>query len=199
MKTSPDSPSDFVAHVKYGFAHFLTFRGRSTRPQFWWYYLCLWLINAILNMLGNSFVIFPPEAGTTVEWIGDPFRSIWSFFPVAFKVYLVASTIIGLVLFISALAAAVRRLHDAGYSATLAYIVSIVSLLLTTSFYLLLLYTDDVLHLVIENETTAAALFVAVLSALVAMLVIGIIVLVRLIMPSEPRDNAYGPYVGREK
>ena len=127
MKTSPDSPSDFVAHVKYGFARFLTFRGRSTRPQFWWYYLCLWLINAILNMLGNSFVIFPPEAETTVEWIGDPFRSIWSFFPVAFKVYLVASTIIGLVLFISALAAAVRRLHDAGYSATLAYIVSIVA------------------------------------------------------------------------
>ena len=198
MKTSPDSPSDFVAHVKYGFARFLTFRGRSTRPQFWWYYLCLWLINAILNMLGNSFVIFPPEAETTVEWIGDPFRSIWSFFPVAFKVYLVASTIIGLVLFISALAAAVRRLHDAGYSATLAYIVSIGSILMTASFYLLLFFTSDVVHLVTENETTAAVLSAAALLASVSMLVMGIIVLVRLIMPSELRDNAYGPYVGRE-
>ena len=199
MKTSPDSPSDFVAHAKYGFTHFLTFRGRSTRPQFWWYCLCLWLINAVLNMLGKSFVIFPPEAGATVEWIGVPFRSIWSFFPVAFKVYLVASTIIGLVLFISALAAAVRRLHDAGYSATLAYIVSIGSILMTASFYLLLLFTSDVVHLVPENETTAAVLSAAALLASVSMLVMGIIVLVRLIMPSELRDNAYGPYVAREK
>ncbi len=110
---------------------------------------------------------------------------------------MVVSTIIGFILGISLLAAAVRRLHDAGYSATLAYIVSIASILLTA--YLLLFSKSDFVLLVTENSTTAAILLATALLAYVVMLVMGIIVLVRLVMPSEPRDNAYGPYVGREK
>ncbi len=198
MKTSPDSSSDFIAHVKYGFTHFLSFRGRSTRPQFWWYYLCLWLINGVLNMFGKSFIASPPETEATVEQISDFHQLIWSAQPVTFKVYLVVSAIVGLVLFISVLAATVRRLHDAGYSATLAYIASTLVILLTAWPYLFLFFLSDVADLFTGNETTATVLFAALLLALVVLLVIGIIVLVRLIMPSEPRDNAYGPYGGRE-
>lgn len=195
MSTSPVSASDFVTHVKHGFTHFFTFRGRSTRPQFWWYYLCLWLINGVLNMFGKSFIASPPETEATVEQISDFHQLIWSAQPVTFSAYLVVSVIVGLVLFISVLAATVRRLHDAGYSATLAYIASTLVILLTAWSYLFLFFSSDVADLFTGNETAATVLFAAVLLAFVVLLVI---VLVRLIMPSEPQDNAYGPYVGRK-
>ena len=197
MKTSPDSSSDFVAHAKYGFTHFLTFRGRSTRPQFWWYCLCLWLINTAISMPASLFINEPKASGLAPGQSFNIAQIIWLSQPASYKVYMVVSTIIGSILGISLLAAAVRRLHDAGYSATLAYIVSIASILLTA--YLLLFSKSDFVLLVTENSTTAAILLATALLAYVVMLVMGIIVLVRLVMPSEPRDNAYGPYVGREK
>lgn len=110
---------------------------------------------------------------------------------------MVTSTIIGLILTVSLLAAAVRRLHDAGYSATLAYILSALSIL-TTLFYLLLLFMPDMVHFSMEDFSAVMKLAAVAFFVSVAMSVMGIILLVRLIMPSEPRENAYGPYVGRE-
>ena len=146
-------------------------------------------------MFGKSFIASPPETEATVEQISDFHQLIWSAQPFTFSAYLVVSVIVGLVLFISVLAATVRRLHDAGYSATLAYIASTLVILLTAWSYLFLFFSSDVADLFTGNETAATVLFAAVLLAFVVLLVI---VLVRLIMPSEPQDNAYGPYVGRK-
>ncbi len=195
METNLPPASDFIAHAKHGFAHFFTFRGRSTRPQFWWYCFCLWLTSIVISMPANLFRIKVSELapGQTP----DITSILFTFQPVAYKVCMVTSTIIGLILTVSLLAAAVRRLHDAGYSATLAYILSALSIL-TTLFYLLLLFMPDMVHFSMEDFSAVMKLAAVAFFVSVAMSVMGIILLVRLIMPSEPRENAYGPYVGRE-
>ena len=53
-------------------------------------------------------------------------------------------------------------------------------------------------HFSMEDFSAVMKLAAVAFFVSVAMSVMGIILLVRLIMPSEPRENAYGPYVGRE-
>ncbi|MCV2867187.1 DUF805 domain-containing protein [Defluviimonas sp. WL0002] len=83
---------DFWTAVKTCFNKYATFRGRATRPEYWWFVLFLFIANIVLSVL--DFALFGMHAQ--------------SMQPI--------STIFSLVTILPSLAAAVRRLHDTGRS-----------------------------------------------------------------------------------
>jgi uncharacterized membrane protein YhaH (DUF805 family) len=78
------------------FSKYADFTGRASRPEYWWFYLFVFVVNLVLMF----------------TWIGsfsDPFRS-------SFPSGLILSFVFGLVVLLPSLAALVRRLHDTGKS-----------------------------------------------------------------------------------
>ena len=204
MNANPIPASDFVANVKYGFKHFLTFRGRSTRPQFWWYFLALCIIDTALKTIGNLCVgtidIDVEELNTTT----DILQTLWSELPLDCIIIAIAQLVIDIILSISLLAATVRRLHDAGHSASLAYINMILYIIMYAGSFAMLLNMDKFLPVIAScpqqgQESSAIAFFAGCCAVLAlvgaAALILSIIVLVFLLKPSEPRDNKYGPCI----
>lgn len=74
---------------------YVTFSGRASRPEFWWYYLFLFLLYLAAALIEGmvihpmmGFEAYAPEAGQPLQ------------------------VIIALALFLPTLAVAIRRLHD---------------------------------------------------------------------------------------
>ena len=204
MNANPIPSSDFVANVKYGFKHFLTFRGRSTRPQFWWYFLALCIIDTVFKTVGNLCVgainIDVEELNTTT----DILQTLWTNLPLGFIIITIVQLVIGIIFSFSLLAATVRRLHDAGHSASLAYINMILYIIMYAGFFAMLLSMYKILPVIASypqqgQESSAIAFFAGCCAVLAFIgsvaLILSIIVLVFLLKPSEPRDNRYGPFV----
>jgi uncharacterized membrane protein YhaH (DUF805 family) len=76
----------FVDAIKICFAKYATFRGRATRPEYWWFYLAIILVSVLLTII--DVVIFGPNALGLLSLA-------WS-----------------LAVFLPSIAAGVRRLHD---------------------------------------------------------------------------------------
>ena len=72
---------------------YVTFSGRATRSEFWWFYLFTVLVNLVASFVGNLI-----------------FMSTYNIF------FIYLSTITSLILLLPSLAVAVRRLHDVGRS-----------------------------------------------------------------------------------
>jgi uncharacterized membrane protein YhaH (DUF805 family) len=69
---------------------YATFRGRASRPEFWWWYLCAVLVNIATSLVENA-----AHDAIGVSLLG---------------------TFVGLGLLLPTLAVSVRRLHDSGLS-----------------------------------------------------------------------------------
>ncbi|MCJ7725024.1 MAG: DUF805 domain-containing protein [Acidimicrobiia bacterium] len=78
------------------------FTGRAARPEFWWFYLFIAIVNWVL--------VF-----TWYSSLSDPFND-------SVPPGLVLSFVVGLALFLPILAAGVRRLHDTGKSGAALFI-----------------------------------------------------------------------------
>ncbi|MFB2580460.1 DUF805 domain-containing protein [Herbiconiux sp. P15] len=84
-----------------GFRRYADFRGRATRPQFWWFALFVSLGGLAVSALSA------PHAGPLFEMsLSSDAASVLITFPVIWAALMV----------IPSLAVAVRRLHDAGRS-----------------------------------------------------------------------------------
>ena len=84
---------NFIQSISTCMRKYVTFSGRATRSEFWWFYLFTVLVNLVASFVGNlifmsTFIIF----------------------------FLYLSTIISLILLLPSLAVGVRRLHDVGRS-----------------------------------------------------------------------------------
>ena len=84
---------NFIQSISTCMRKYVTFSGRATRSEFWWFYLFTVLVNFAASFVGNlifmsTFIIF----------------------------FLYLSTIISLILLLPSLAVGVRRLHDVGRS-----------------------------------------------------------------------------------
>ncbi len=77
----------FVEAVKSVFTNYTNFSGRARRSEFWWYNLCMIVVQGVLSFLSQSSSIFA-----------------------------ILSTVVALGCLIPSLAVAVRRLHDIGKS-----------------------------------------------------------------------------------
>ena len=84
---------NFIQSISTCMRKYVTFSGRATRSEFWWFYLFTVLVNFVASFVGNLI-----------------FMSTYNIF------FIYLSTITSLILLLPSLAVAVRRLHDVGRS-----------------------------------------------------------------------------------
>lgn len=103
----------FSAYKKF-WTHYVDFSGKSSRSDFWWVFLCQFLIYLIFGIfiIGS---IFPPlfaalANGSSSDYMASLFQSLGS---ILFVLILVS--LFGLATTIPYYAPLVRRLRDAGY------------------------------------------------------------------------------------
>ncbi|MCH5226332.1 MAG: DUF805 domain-containing protein [Muribaculaceae bacterium] len=84
----------FSEAIKVGFNKFFYPYGRASRSEFWWYYLCMFIITGVLGVIGG----FSQGYGIEQVWLGVIFE--------------ILSAICG----VSVICAAIRRLHDTSRS-----------------------------------------------------------------------------------
>lgn len=82
---------------------YATFTGRARRSEYWWFFLCYSVIQLVFNFasLGMMSGVMSGEMS-----YNDP----------SYMLFMIASVVIGLGLFLPSLAVTVRRLHDIGKS-----------------------------------------------------------------------------------
>lgn len=82
---------------------YATFTGRARRSEYWWFFLCYSVIQLVFNFasLGMMSGVMSGEIS-----YDDP----------SYMLFMIASVVIGLGLFLPSLAVTVRRLHDIGKS-----------------------------------------------------------------------------------
>ena len=85
------------------FNKYATFTGRARRSEFWWFTVCYYALGFILNIA---------QLGMLVQLMSGEM----TYYDPSYTIMLMVSVIIGLGLFLPALAVTVRRLHDIGKS-----------------------------------------------------------------------------------
>lgn len=96
----------FAAAVRSGFKNYFNFRGKATRPQFWYWALFTVLLSLVLGFIEGS--VWPAPAASE-DWMLNLEQSLAQPTPL--------TSFASLVLLIPNLAVTARRFHDAGYSA----------------------------------------------------------------------------------
>ncbi|MEZ5213153.1 DUF805 domain-containing protein [Gordonia sp. (in: high G+C Gram-positive bacteria)] len=98
----PDYDIGFIPAVKRGFTKYVTFTGRASRAEFWWWTLGVSIITVVLYILTMVGLL---SAGTRAS--GPPIMGI--VFGILLLVWVLA-------IILPEIAITVRRLHDAGFS-----------------------------------------------------------------------------------
>ncbi|MDO4608214.1 MAG: DUF805 domain-containing protein [Clostridia bacterium] len=89
---------DLVQAYRLFVANLLNFKGRATRPEYWWVFLINWLLTFLINLipvLGAllSLIIIIPNLALTVRRLHDTGKSGWyafiSFIPIVGTVLLI--------------------------------------------------------------------------------------------------------------
>jgi uncharacterized membrane protein YhaH (DUF805 family) len=107
----------FLDAIKRGFAKAFRYDGRASRGEFWFFYLFVVIVLLVL------YAIFIPVLITASQSMTSSSSSP----PAAFGVFGLLFSLAGLGLGLVSLSAAVRRLHDAGYSGWM-YLLSLIPL-----------------------------------------------------------------------
>jgi uncharacterized membrane protein YhaH (DUF805 family) len=89
----------FADAVKRAFSGYATFAGRSTRAEFWWFALFVWIVQAVLYI---PLMASLPDSGEDASG--------------AFWVWVALLTIFALVMLLPYISVTVRRLHDSDRS-----------------------------------------------------------------------------------
>ena len=99
---------NFIQSISTCMRKYVTFSGRATRSEFWWFFLFTILVNLAATSQASSFVPILLDGQDITENESSYFLN--NFF------FLYLSTITSLILLLPSLAVAVRRLHDVGRS-----------------------------------------------------------------------------------
>ena len=99
---------NFIQSISTCMRKYVTFSGRATRSEFWWFYLFTVLVNLVATSQASSFLPTLLDGQDMTENESSYFLN--NFF------FLYLSTITSLILLLPSLAVAVRRLHDVGRS-----------------------------------------------------------------------------------
>ena len=99
---------NFIQSISTCMRKYVTFSGRATRSEFWWFFLFTILVNLAATSQASSFVPILLDGQEMTENESSYFLN--NFF------FLYLSTITSLILLLPSLAVAVRRLHDVGRS-----------------------------------------------------------------------------------
>jgi uncharacterized membrane protein YhaH (DUF805 family) len=85
------------------FNKYATFTGRARRSEYWWFTICYYAIQLIFNFASLGMMAGALSGEMSYN---DP----------SYSLFMMASVVIGLGLFLPSLAVTVRRLHDIGKS-----------------------------------------------------------------------------------
>jgi len=99
----------FGASVKHVLGNYATFSGRASRSEFWWFYLFVILVSAVLNVIDAVL-------GLRVGAMSEEFIISGTAVPFVSSGVGVLSTIFALAMLLPFLAVGVRRLHDSDKS-----------------------------------------------------------------------------------
>lgn len=97
----------FGEAIKHNFSHYVDFKGRAQRSQFWWWYLFIIIVNVVLGAIESAAGLQMGKSATDVT-VGD------TVIPVVNQGAGLLTSVFSLVVLLPTLAVAVRRLHDTG-------------------------------------------------------------------------------------
>ncbi|MGV6803534.1 MAG: DUF805 domain-containing protein [Ruegeria sp.] len=170
----------FSEAVKTCFSKFLTFSGRASRPEYWFFFLFIVIWNAIAGIIDWQFF----TQVTTTQAEGATSVTAVSNQPV--------QSIVGLIVFFPHLAVAFRRMHDTGRSGLYA----LLPILLTLGAFAVLFFGIGIASQfdggTMDILLTRATLLI-VIPTLLVLFVSPLLVLWWLTRPSQPGTNQYGP------
>lgn len=170
----------FSEAVKTCFSKFLTFSGRASRPEYWYFFLFIVILNIIAGIIDWQFftqvTTMQAEGATSVTAVSNqPVQSLF-----------------GLIVFFPHLAVAFRRMHDTGRSGLYA----LLPILLILGAFAVLIFGIGIASQfnggTMDILLTRATLLI-VLPTLLVLFVSPLLVLWWLTRPSQPGTNQYGP------
>lgn len=99
----------FGQSVKHVFSNYVTFQGRASRSEFWWWYLFTAIVGLILILPALPW--YSEYVNSAMSQAGDTVQSLPA--PSGLAIVGVAlSSIFSLAIFLPTIAVAIRRLHD---------------------------------------------------------------------------------------
>ena len=104
---------DFGEAIKRGFSGMFTFTGRSSRSEFWWWMLFVWIVASALSMVSRIYFadeVFSLTDSPSSEELMGIYKQI------LLSPGSIISNIINFVFFLVTLSVSIRRLHDTGRS-----------------------------------------------------------------------------------
>lgn len=171
----------FMAAVKTCFSKYLTFSGRASRSEYWWFFLFLVLLNIVAGLIDWSFFTSVTEVETetgssTVAVSSQPVQSL-----------------AGAIVFLPHLTVAWRRMHDSGRSGLYA----LFPLLLLLGALGVLVFGIGIADMFASGGRldilfTRLTLLITI-PTLIVLMVSPLLMLWWLTRPSQPGDNTYGP------
>ncbi len=192
--------SSLWACFKHGIKQYAVFKGRATRKEFWSFYLFYFIFNYAVGILGDvcmhsASVQFEErlEAITENEDFSVIIELLTDFFqePSVIAGYGI-SALYGLFMLIPFLAVSVRRLHDTGTSALPVILGCVGEVAVLSSIgYLVfeVIHNPNVLYS--DSELMQSSLY-ALTASLTFMLIIGVYLFIKMLMPSNQFENKYG-------
>lgn len=183
-----------------GIKQYAVFKGRATRKEFWSFYLFYIIFNYAAGILGDmcmygSTAVYEAKIDSISEnaELSDVFQLLVDFFqePAVIVGYGI-SALYGLFMLIPFLSVSVRRLHDTGTSALPVILGCIGEMVMLGSMgYLVMDVFQNLHHLDIYSESMQSSIFVFIVS-LAFMIIMGIYLFIKMLMPSNQFDNKYG-------
>ncbi|AVO37424.1 DUF805 domain-containing protein [Pukyongiella litopenaei] len=170
----------FQTAIRTCLGKYLTFSGRASRPEYWWFFLFVLLSNVVAGLVDMAMF---GQAGVT-EADGSASVTAYARQPV--------QGLVGLALFLPHLAAAFRRMHDTGRSGWYALLPTLLGL---GALVVLVFGIGAASHFhggTMDRLLTGATLLI-LLPTLLVLLISPLLVLWWLTRPSQPGANQYGP------
>lgn len=171
----------FTQSVRRCLGQYVTFSGRASRPEFWWFILFVVLVQAVANAIDVTLF----STVTTVETGAGSTTRVVSNAPV--------SGLAALALLLPQLAAGWRRMHDTGRSG----IFLLLPLLLSAAASLVLFFgiglASQFQHGGSLDLLFTRATLLVVIPTLLVLLISPLLVIWWLTRPSQPGTNEYGP------
>lgn len=147
--------------------NYVTFSGRASRSEFWWFAGALWVGSAIAALIDTMLFGGSPAEGGPATGVVAPLFSIATLLP--------------------GLAAGWRRMHDTGRMGI--YVLYPVTIMIGLAFFAGVFESTGLLG----QEPMSGLFGIVFFGAAILFLLSPFIVLWWLIRPSQPGTNAYGP------
>ena len=99
----------FGQAIANGFKNYVTWKGRATRAEYWWWALFTFIVTLPLNLLYNP----GSQAGIEAAMAAGDQGALWTALSASFfNPTILPVALVSLVLFLPSLAVTIRRLHD---------------------------------------------------------------------------------------